>query len=273
VTVDEFVARARGRGVDRLDTQLLLANETGKTRAWLLGHGDAELDASQSTRLEALVERRAAGEPLAYLVGEKEFHGLRLKVDARVLVPRPETELLVDWAIELLRGELGRLPAPTVLDLGTGSGAIALAVKHAHARAVVHACDRSSGALEVARQNAAQRGLAITMTQGSWWFAVPGMRFDLAVSNPPYIAAGDKHMDALRHEPRDALTPGATGLEAVEAILEHAPDHLAAGAWLLLEHGFDQADDVQRLLASRGFRHIETRADLAGHPRCTGARL
>lgn len=271
--VDVALALGRTRGLARLDAQLLVAHTTGRTRAWLLGHGEAELDPQQAARLAALIERRAAGEPLAYLVGEKEFHGLRLQVDARVLVPRPETELLVDWALELLRGDLGHLARPNVVDLGTGSGAIALAVKQAHPAAAVHAVDLSEGALTVARGNATRLGLDVSFTPGPWWQALPGRRFDLALANPPYIAADDPHLDALGHEPSAALTPGTSGLEALAAIVAAAPAHMTADAWLLLEHGFDQAEAVAQLLLARGFRSVAARRDLAGHPRCTGAQL
>lgn len=271
--VDEALALARGRGVDRLDAQLLVGHALGRPRAWLLAHGDAALDASRAARLADWIDRRASGEPLAYLVGAKEFHGLTLQVDARVLVPRPETELLVDWAIELLRGDLSGLPRPVVVDLGTGSGAIALAVKQAHGAAEVQAVDQSAAALDVARRNAAALGADIGFAEGSWWQPCAGRRFDLALANPPYIAGGDPHLHALRHEPVGALSPGATGLEALEAIVAAAPAHLNTGGWLLLEHGFDQADAVAQLLSVRGLHHVETRRDLAGHARCSGARL
>jgi release factor glutamine methyltransferase len=271
--VGDALALGRTRGLDRLDAQLLVTHTTGRTRAWLLAHGEAKLDPQQAARVSALIERRASGEPLAYLVGEKEFHGLRLQVDARVLVPRPETELLVDWAIELLGGDLGHLARPNVVDLGTGSGAIALAVKQARPAAEVHAVDLSAAALEVARQNATGLGLDVRFALGSWWQALPDQRFELALANPPYIAGDDPHLDALRSEPRTALTPGTTGLEALAAIVVVAAAHLTAGGWLLLEHGFDQAGDVVDMLSARGFRGIATRRDLAGHPRCTGASL
>jgi release factor glutamine methyltransferase len=273
VTVDEALAQARTRGLDRLDAQLLLAHVSGRSRAWLLAHGDAALDDRQEVRIAALTERRAAGEPLAYLVGEKEFHGLALEVDARVLVPRPETELLVDWAIELLRSELAARPRPRVLDLGTGSGAIALALKRACPSIEMHAVDASAPALALARRNAERLGLAVHFAQGSWWQAAAGLRFDLAVANPPYIAADDAHLAALRHEPAQALTPGPSGLEALQAIVAHAREHLADGAWLLLEHGFDQADAVAGLLGAQDFAAVATRRDLAGQARCTGGRV
>jgi len=273
VTVDRALGLARARGLDRLDAQLLVAHATGRNRAWLLAHGDAELEPEQAARVAALIDRRASGEPLAYLVGEKEFHGLMLQVDARVLVPRPDTELLVDWAVELLRDDLGHVVRPRVVDLGTGSGAIALAVKHDHPAAEVHAVDLSAAALEVARHNATRLGLEVDFARGSWWDALRGQRFDLALANPPYIGGEDPHLDGLRSEPRSALTCGSTGLEALTAIVDGAAAHLTAGAWLLLEHGFAQAEQVADLLSARGFCAVTTRRDLAGHLRCTGARL
>jgi len=274
MTVDEALAHARARCLERIDAQLLLAHTTGRSRAWLLAHGENLLDGDQAAQLVALVRRRADGEPLAYLVGEKEFHGLALEVDARVLVPRPDTELLVDWAIELLRGELTGRPQPRVLDLGTGSGAIALALKRACPAIEMHAVDASAPALAVAQRNAERLGLDVHFAHGSWWQATqPGMRFDLAVANPPYIAAGDVHLAALRHEPAQALTPGPSGMEALQTIVGAARPHLAEGTWLLLEHGFDQAAAVAGLLANHGFDAVATRHDLAGHARCTGGRV
>ncbi len=276
-SVDAALAQARQRGIERLDAHWLLAWVLNKDRTWLLAHGEALLDAQAAVRFEQGIARRLAGEPLAYLLGEKEFYGLRLAVDARVLVPRPETELLVDWALELLATELvgdwSQRPQPRAVDLGTGSGAIALALKHRQPPLEVWACDDSEDALDVARLNARQLGLAVHFTRGSWWQAVPGQRFHLALSNPPYIAAADRHLAALRSEPLGALSPGPSGLEALETIIAQAPEHLEPGGWLLLEHGFDQAEAVQALLEQRGFAEPQTRTDLAGHPRCTGARL
>lgn len=269
-SVGEALAAARARGLARLDAQLLVAHATGRTRAWLIAHGDAPLDAATTIRLADLVERRAQGEPLAYLAGEKEFHGLALHVDARVLVPRPETELLVDWALECLQQAAGT-PA-RVVDLGTGSGAIAIAVKSNAPTAEVTATDISDGALAVAQANARRHALDLRFATGRWWEAVADGRFSLAVSNPPYIAGADPHLGALRHEPQSALTPGASGLEALSEIIDGAPARLDPGAWLLLEHGHDQAEAVRELLARRGFDAIETRRDLAGLPRCTGGR-
>ncbi len=271
-TLREALATARAAGIERFDAQLLLGHVLGRDRAWLLAHDDAALLGKDAARFEALVARRHRGEPVAYLVGEKEFHGLALQVDARVLVPRPDTEVLVDWAIELLRGALAGTAAPAVVDLGTGSGAIALAVKQACAGAAVTATDASPDALTVARGNAQRLGLGVEFLSGSWWQPLAGRRFHLALSNPPYIAEGDRHLDALTAEPRSALTSGPDGLEALREIVGSAADHLAPGGWLLLEHGFDQSDAVQALLAAAGFEAVGSRRDLGGQVRCTGGR-
>jgi len=275
MTVADALREARAANVERLDAQLLLARLLNRPRSWLLAHDDAVLDTAAAAAWHALLVRRAAGEPLAYLLGEKEFRGLMLKVDPRVLVPRPETEHLVDWALELLYGALHDRAAPRVIDLGTGSGAIAIAVRHAHPAADMTATDASEAALAVARDNAQRLGLAIRFAAGSWWSAVPGAAeagFDLALSNPPYIAERDPHLPALNHEPAAALTPGGDGLGALRAIIAGAAQRLAPGGWLLVEHGFDQADAVQALLRAHGFASIETRADLAGQPRCSGGQ-
>jgi release factor glutamine methyltransferase len=269
-TVQEALAAARVSGVERLDAQLLLGHVLARDRSWLLAHGETLLTADQSVRLGELFARRRGGEPVAYLLGEKEFHGLPLQVDARVLVPRPDTEVLVDWAIELLRGELASPEPPAVLDLGTGSGAIALAVKHACPSASVTATDASRDALAVASANAARLGLTVEFLQGSWWQPVRVRCFRLALSNPPYIAEDDRHLDTLAAEPRAALTPGPEGLEALREIVADSTGRLESGGWLLLEHGFDQAGAVQTLLTDAGFVAVTTRSDLGGQPRCTG---
>lgn len=268
-SVDEALDGAKAAGLDRLDTQLLLAHVLARPRTWLVAHGDARLDAAQSRTLDALIARRTTGEPIAYLVGEKAFHGLHLRVDRRVLVPRPDTEVLVDWAIELLSCTSRR----EVLDLGTGSGAVALAVKRACPSASVLATDISGEALEVARDNATRLGLDVATLQCAWWQGLQGRRFDLALSNPPYIAAGDPHLALLGHEPLLALTPGGDGLGALREIVSEAREGLRPGGWLVLEHGFDQAEAVQALLRARGFVGIETRRDLGGQPRCTGGHV
>ena len=271
-SVAEALRCARAAGVDRLDAQRLLARVLARPRSWLLAHDDALLDADQMHWLQARLTRRAGGEPLAYLLGEQAFHGLTLSVNPDVLVPRPDTEVLVDWALELLVGALAGIEHPAVVDLGCGSGAIALAVKHAQPRASVIGTDNSAAALAVARANALHLGLDVGFAHGSWWSAVPAQRFHLALANPPYIAAGDPHLPALQHEPACALTPGGDGLDALRQIVRGAAPHGWPGGWLLLEHGHDQAPAVRCLLHEAGFDSVETRRDLGGRPRCTGAR-
>ncbi|WP_307656886.1 peptide chain release factor N(5)-glutamine methyltransferase [Variovorax paradoxus] len=267
-TVAQALAAAVALGIDRLDAQLLLLHALGRApndRAWLLAHDtDAISDAAWSA-LAAQLSRRLAGEPVAYLLGEKEFHGLGLRVDARVLVPRPDTETLVDWALQCLEGR----DAPRVLDLGTGSGAIALALQHARPDAEVDAVDASADALAVAEANAQRLGLPVRFRQAHW---LDGAASGYAViaSNPPYIAADDPHLPALRHEPLAALVAGPDGLVDIRQIVQQAPDHLSDGGWLLLEHGHDQAMAVRQLLEARGFAQVQSRNDLAGIQRCSG---
>ncbi len=271
-TLRDALAAARAQGLDRLDAQLLLGHVLGRDRTWLLAHDDEAVPGERLAQFEALVARRRAGEPVAYLLGQKEFHGLTLQVDARVLVPRPDTEVLVEWALSLLRNELAAPPHPAVVDLGTGSGAIALAVRQACPAAAVAATDASAAALEIARANASGLGLEVEWLQGSWWTPLAGRSFDLALSNPPYIAGNDPHLAALAAEPRSALTPGDSGLEALREIVAGAAPRLRPGGWLLLEHGFEQGAAVRELLAAAGFSDVQTRLDLAGQPRCTGGR-
>ena len=275
--VGDALKAARALGVERLDAQLLLAHVLGQSRTWLLTHEDASLADAQDAAYQALATRRAAGEPFAYLVGEREFHGLTLAVDPAVLVPRPDTETLVDWALALLQGELASAPLPAVLDLGTGSGAIALAIKNGCPRARVWAGERSADALAVARANARRLGLEVRFAQGDWWRALDGLPdlpvFDLVVSNPPYIAAGDPHLAALAHEPLSALVAADDGLADIVRIASGARDRLRTGGWLLFEHGWEQAEAVGRILADAGFGDIRTQADIEGRPRCTGGRL
>ncbi|WP_019656554.1 peptide chain release factor N(5)-glutamine methyltransferase [Variovorax atrisoli] len=267
-TVAQALAASIALGVDRLDAQLLLLHALGRAphdRAWLLAHDtDAMPDAAWSA-LAAQLSRRRAGEPVAYLLGEKEFHGLALQVDARVLVPRPDTETLVEWALQCLEGQA----APRVLDLGTGSGAIALALQHARPDAQVDAVDASADALAVARANAGRLCLPVRFAQADWLDGA-GTGYTVIASNPPYIAAGDPHLPALRHEPSCALVSGADGLDDIRRIVQDAPGHLAEGGWLLLEHGHDQAAAVRGLLAARGFAEVQSRDDLAGIQRCSG---
>jgi len=272
-TVDAALAHARALGLERLDAQLLLAQALHRPRAWLLAHGEDSLTGPQHEAFAASCARRADGEPLAYLLGEREFHGLMLHITPDVLVPRPDTETLVDWALELLSGALSDVDVPEVLDLGTGSGAIALALKHRRARSRVCATDVSAAAIDIARRNATTHRTPIEFFVGDWWQPLGERRFHLVVSNPPYVADDDVHLRALRHEPRGALTPGGNGLGAIARLVRGAPEHLYAGGWLLLEHGAEQAEAVQGLLVDTGFAHVGTRADLAGLPRCSGGRL
>ena len=269
-TVANALAAARALGLDRLDTQLLLADAMARPRSWLLAHEDHALDPDQALRFEAHCVRRADGEPVAYLLGEKEFHGLALKVDRDVLVPRPDTETLVDWALELLAPAPAR---PAVVDLGTGSGAIALALARARPVARICGVDVSPAALAVARANGQHLGLAVEWLASDWWSALAGRRFEMVVANPPYIAADDPHLLALRHEPRLALTPGGDGLAALQRLIAGAPGHLQPGGWLLVEHGHEQAEAVQALLRRHGFAAATTRHDFAGMPRCSAGRL
>ena len=269
-TLRDALAQAQALGLERIDAQLLLLhilNRADAGRAWLLAHDTDTLAPSEQARFAALCQRRAAGEPVAYLRGMKEFYGLTLQVDARVLDPRPDTETLVDWALQLL----APLPAPRVLDLGTGSGAIALALQHQRPDAQVSAVDASTDALAVAQANAARLGLAVQFARGNWLRGVAG-QFDVIASNPPYIAAADPHLAALRHEPLQALASGADGLDDIRSIVAQAPSHLLPGGWLLLEHGWEQAEAVQALLRSAGFAEVQSRKDLAGIARCSGAQ-
>lgn len=266
-SVAQALAHARALGIDRLDAQLLLAHSLGRSRVWLLAHGEASI--SDRRAFQSLLTRRAAGEPLAYLVGEREFHGLLLHVTPEVLVPRPDTETLVDWALELL----AERESPRVLDLGTGSGAIALAIKHACPHAQVHASDASPAALAVARANGERLALPVSWHLGDWWQAIEGtLRFDLVAANPPYIAPGDPHLAALRHEPQTALLAQDNGLAALDSIVAGAPGRLHPGAWVLLEHGFDQAVAVRERMQQAGFESVTTRADLGGQPRVSAGR-
>jgi release factor glutamine methyltransferase len=271
VTVATALANARAMGVERLDAQLIVAHGLGQTRAWVIAHDDHVIDGAFAQALPRLLQRRAIGEPLAYLLGQREFHGLTLQVTADVLVPRADTETLVDWALQLLEG----LPTPRVIDLGTGSGAIALAVKHACPRAEVHGSDLSERALTVALTNGQALGLPVHWHHGVWWQAAPAGRFDLALSNPPYVATGDPHLAALRHEPAMALTPAGDrgdGLADIERIVAGSVARLQPGAWLLIEHGAEQGEAARALFEWAGLSSVQTRADLAARPRVTGGR-
>jgi release factor glutamine methyltransferase len=271
-TLTETLRHASANGLDRLDAQMLLLHALGRSphdRAWLIAHDSDPMPAEAATRWHAMLLRRQTGEPVAYLLGEKEFGGLSLQVDARVLVPRPDTEVLVAWALEVLPSP-GSEP-PFFLDLGTGSGAIALAVAASRPDVQVTATDASADALAVAQANARRLILPVRLAQGPWLAAVPGERFHVIASNPPYIAEGDHHLAALTHEPISALTAGPDGLDDIRQIVAQAPGSLHPGGWLLLEHGHDQAATVRELLAAQRFMAVSSRQDLAGIERCSGA--
>ncbi|MEW5942253.1 MAG: peptide chain release factor N(5)-glutamine methyltransferase [Pseudomonadota bacterium] len=255
----------------RVEAQILLCHALGATRAWLLAHAADHPEPAQLGRYQALLQRRLAGEPVAYILGKREFYGLEFKVTPAVLIPRPETELLVELA-------LARIPpdAPCrVLDLGTGSGAVAIAIARHRPEAHVTAVDRSPEALDVARKNAEKlEAKNVRLLQSDWFDALAGKKFGGIVSNPPYIAENDPHLHRgdLRFEPAAALASGADGLDAIRQIVAGAPKHLEPGGWLLFEHGYDQAERCRELMAQGGFQEIATAEDLAGIPRVTFGR-
>ena len=268
MTVGRALAQA---GLAPIDAQVLLAHVLRRDRAWLVAHRDDPLDSSLATTFLALARRRRNGEPVAYLVGRREFWGLSLQVSPAVLVPRPETETLVELALDWLPADR---PA-RVLDLGTGSGAIALAIARERPQAEVVAIDASVAALAVARSNAAALGLHnVTFVESDWYAGVGDAPFDLIVSNPPYVAAGDPHLrqDDVRFEPRAALVAGADGLDALRTIVTGAAARLAPAGRVLVEHGHDQAAAVRALLEGAGFEDVTERRDLAGICRVAGGR-
>lgn len=256
-------------GTARLDAELLLAQVLQKPRSWLYAHADDALAEDRIAAFDALLARRIAGEPVAYLVGTRGFWSLDLAVTPAVLVPRPETELLVELA-------LSRIPQDVevdIADLGTGSGAIALTLAHERPHARVLATDASADALAVARGNAQRLGLAnVRFAQGDWCAALGEARFDLIASNPPYIAVGDPHLLDLRFEPELALSSGPDGLDAIRTIVRDAPTHLKSGGWLLFEHGFEQGDAARALLLAAGYAEVFTHTDLEGRDRVSGGR-
>lgn len=255
----------------RLEAQVLAAHALQKNRAWLIAHADDPPGATQSAAVDCLITRRAAGEPVAYLLGEKEFYGHAFLVGPEVLIPRPETELLVEAALE----RLANTPAPRILDLGTGSGCVAVSLALARPDAEIWAVDASTRALDTAHANAVRLGAPhVHFLRSDWYARLPAMKFDMIVSNPPYIASGDPHLRRgdLRFEPPPALASGVDGLDAIRTLVAGAPDHLVSGGWLILEHGHDQADACLTLLGSAGLRKGFTSCDLAGLARVSGGQ-
>lgn len=277
LTVRDALAQAQAQGLSRIDAQLTLGELLQRNRAWLLAHDDEPLPLADALRWADWLARRADGEPLAYITGHKEFFGLALDVSPAVLVPRPDTETLVDWALDLIRAMRHALPRPElpldVVDLGTGSGAIALALAAHGGPLRVTATDASEAALHTAASNALRLGLTVRAQLGPWFAPLAGDRFHLIASNPPYICEGDPHLRALTHEPISALTAGPDGLRDLREICAQAPAHLHPGGWLVLEHGWDQAAAVAELMRTAGFTDIDHRRDLGGVLRCTAGKL
>ena len=258
-------------GLVPVDARALLSHVLGRDRAWLIAHASDVLERSQADAFFALAKRRREGEPVAYLVGKREFWGLALAVSPAVLIPRPETETLVEAALN----HLARDRPLRVIDLGTGSGAIALAIAHERPNARVWATDVSEEALEVARRNAERLALRnVTFVRADWYAGVPSEPFDAILSNPPYVGPGDPHLTEgdLRFEPRMALSPGGDALSALKSIVTGARARLVPGGSLLVEHGYDQSDPVRRLFDGCGFEAVQPLRDLAGIPRIVAGR-
>lgn len=252
--------------LDALEARILLSHALQLSRVQLITQSERVLTAQECAAVASLFDRRRQGEPIAYILGEREFFGLALYTTSDVLIPRPETELLVELALD-------RMPDNSrVLDMGTGSGAIAITIAHTSPDATVTALDASDAALAVARRNAERHQVTVRLLRSDWYTALGSEQFDMIVSNPPYIVAGDPHLSQgdLRFEPVDALTDHGDGLGAIRAIVEGTPSHLVSGGWLLLEHGYDQAAQVRELLIRQGFRDVQSWQDLAGIERVTG---
>ncbi|MHB8912214.1 MAG: peptide chain release factor N(5)-glutamine methyltransferase [Lysobacter sp.] len=268
--IDALLRAARSR-IEPGEAEWLLSHVLGKSRSWLYAHGDDGVEAATAGRFKRLLSRRIAGEPVAYLIGQRAFWQFDLQVTPATLIPRPETELLVELALD-------RMPRDRplrVVDLGTGSGAIALALAYERPDAQVVATDASTDALDVARGNAEALKLArVEFRAGSWFQPLAGERFHLIASNPPYIADDDVHLDQgdLRHEPRSALASGADGLDAIRVIAAGAVPHLQPGGWLLVEHGWEQGEAVRELLQSAGLLEVTTARDLENRDRVTLGR-
>lgn len=256
----------------RIEVQCLLQRVLHVPRVYLLAHPERVLTEVELTHYNALRQRRVQGEPIAYILGKREFYGMTFKVTPATLIPRPDTELLVELALQYLPAN----ERCAVLDLGTGTGAIALAIAHSRPQDEVLACDASAPALAVARENALTLGIPnVNFVQSNWFAALGRQHFDLIVSNPPYIAVGDPHMAQgdVRFEPVSALISGEDGLDDIRHIIIHSFSRLAPGGWLLLEHGYDQAERVRRLLLEAGFDEVFSACDLAGTERVSGGRM
>ena len=253
-----------------LEAKVLAQHALGMSRSWLVARLDEPVDLQQARAVERLYARRQGGEPVAYITGEREFYSLDFAVGPAVLIPRPETELLVDLALQTLDGRGGR-----VLDLGTGSGAVAIAIAHGAPDAEVWAIDASAKALDAARVNASRHHASVRFVRSDWFSRIGAERFDVIVGNPPYVAADDPHLREgdVRFEPRDALVSGPDGLDAIRVVAAQAPRHLVSGGRIFLEHGWDQAERCRDLLAACGFHDVQSWADLAGIPRVSGGTL
>ena len=269
LTVSSAIALS---GLIPFEARILLAHVLACDRAWLAAHGDAPLTRGQTKTFEALARRRRDGEPVAYLTGHREFFGLDLEITPDVLIPRPETELLVEQALLWISSD-----APArVLDLGCGSGAVALAIAHERPRARALGADVAASAVALARRNATRLAIEnVEFIVANWFDGVPHKSFDVIVANPPYVAGDDPHLEEgdLRFEPQEALTPGGDALAAIRTIVAAAPAHLASDGALALEHGHDQAQSAQALLAGAGFSEVRSLRDLSGILRVTTGRM
>ena len=274
ITLQQLQQAPFANRLERLELRMLLCHALSLSRTGLITQDQRQITPNELVHIESLIARREHGEPMAYIIGEREFYGLAFHVTPAVLIPRPETELLVELALE-------RLPAntatpPRLLDMGTGSGALAVALAHTRPDAQVSALDASHAALAIATHNAIRHHTTVQFIHSDWYQALPqDAKFDLIVANPPYIVAGDPHLHQgdLRFEPVDALTDHADGLSSLRQIISGAPQHLQFGAWLLMEHGYDQAAKVRQLLAQQPFAQIQSWCDLAGIERVSGGQL
>ena len=252
--------------LSRLECDLLIAHVTQMSRAQILARPEQSLSRDQLLQLDSFSTALESDTPLAYVLGEKEFFGLLLQVNAAVLVPRPETELLVELALQRLE------PGHSVLDAGTGSGAIAIALAHSCQELTVVACDNSEDALSVAAENARRHKTQIDFYRSDWFEQLPTTRWDVVVSNPPYIAANDPHLVSLKAEPSSALIAHDDGMADLNTLIEQSPNFLNAGGWLMVEHGYDQAESVRAAMIKRGFREVHSATDLGGIERVTQGR-